>query len=69
MFMNRSLYLEHGGMNINKYLGEDKDLIQRMKKKDNSIKVFFTPKLFIYHKERYREILISKWYLVQIYLI
>ncbi len=52
MFMNRSLYLEHGGMNINKYLGEDKDLIQRMKKKDNSIRVFFSPKLFIYHKER-----------------
>ena len=52
MLMNRELYLKHGGMNIKKYLGEDKELIQRMKKNDNSIKVFFTPKLFIYHKER-----------------
>ena len=52
MFMSRALYLKHGGMNINKYLGEDKEMLSRMKKKDNTIKVFFTPKLFIYHKER-----------------
>lgn len=52
MFMKRSLYLKHGGMNINKYLGEDKELVQRMKEKDKSIKVFFTSKLFIFHKER-----------------
>ena len=52
MFMNRSLYLKHGGMNINKYLGEDKELIQRMKENDKTVRVFFTPKLFIYHKER-----------------
>ena len=39
-------------MNVKKYLGEDKELIARMKKKDNSIKVFFNSKLFIYHKER-----------------
>jgi hypothetical protein len=50
--MHRSLYLKHGGMNVKKYLGEDKELIARMKKKDHSIKVFFNPKLFIYHKER-----------------
>ena len=52
MFMNRALYLKHGGMNINKYLGEDKEMISRMKKNDDKTKVFFTPKLFIYHKER-----------------
>ena len=52
MFMKRALYLKHGGMNVKKYLGEDKELIERMKKSDNSIKVFFTSKLFIYHKER-----------------
>ena len=52
MFMNRALYLKHGGMNSSKYVGEDKELIARMKKNDKSIKVFFTPKLFIYHKER-----------------
>ena len=52
MLMSRNLFLKHGGMNIKKYLGEDKELIARMKKKDHSIKVFFNPKLFIYHKER-----------------
>ena len=52
MFMKRALYLKYGGMNINKYLGEDKELIERIKKNDYSVKVFFTPKLFIYHKER-----------------
>ena len=52
MLMSRNLYLKHGGMNVKKYLGEDKELIARMKKKDHSIKVFFNPKLFIYHKER-----------------
>lgn len=52
MFMNRALYLKHGGMNIKRYLGEDKEMISRMKKKDNTIKVFFTSKLYIYHKER-----------------
>jgi len=52
MFMNRDLYLKNGGMNIKKYLGEDKELIQRMKQNDSSVKVFFTSKLFIYHKER-----------------
>jgi cellulose synthase/poly-beta-1,6-N-acetylglucosamine synthase-like glycosyltransferase len=52
MFMQRALYLKHGGMNIKKYLGEDKELIARMKKNDKSIKVFFMSKLFIYHKER-----------------
>ncbi len=52
MFMHRAIYLEHGGMNIKKYLGEDKELIARMKKNNKSIKVFFMSRLFIYHKER-----------------
>ena len=52
MFMKRSLYLRHGGMSVKKYLGEDKELIARLKKSDHSIKVFFNSKLFIYHKER-----------------
>ena len=52
MFMKRALYLRHGGMSVKKYLGEDKELIARLKKSDHSIKVFFNSKLFIYHKER-----------------
>jgi GT2 family glycosyltransferase len=52
MLMKRALYLKHGGMNEKKYLGEDKDLIQKIKINDTSVKVFFNPKLFVYHKER-----------------
>ena len=39
-------------MNEKKYLGEDKELLARIKENDKSIKVFFDPKLYIYHKER-----------------
>ena len=52
MLLKKALYLKHGGMSVKKYLGEDKELIARMKKSDDSIKVFFNSKLFIYHKER-----------------
>ena len=50
--MNRKLFLKFGGMNENIYLGEDKEFIQRFKKQNSSIKVFYNPKLFVYHKER-----------------
>ena len=52
MFINRALYLKHLGMNNNIYLGEDKEFFERIKKRDAKIKAFYTPKLFIYHKER-----------------
>ena len=52
MFIKRELYLKHGGMDLNKYLGEDKEFFERIKRKDTSIRVIYTSKLFIYHKER-----------------
>lgn len=52
MLMSRNLYLKHKGMDEKKYLGEDKELLARMKEQDKSIKVFFNPRLYIYHKER-----------------
>jgi len=52
ILMKKTLYLKHEGMSVKKYLGEDKELTERMKKSDDSIKVFFNSKLFIYHKER-----------------
>jgi hypothetical protein len=40
-------------MNINNILGEDKRFNSKDEKKMiKSVRVFFTPKLFIYHKER-----------------
>jgi GT2 family glycosyltransferase len=52
LMMHRDLFLGNGGMNENIYVGEDKEFTERFKKKNNLIKVFYTPKLFIYHKER-----------------
>lgn len=52
MFIDRDLYLKHLGMNNNIYLGEDKEFFERVKKRDVKIKAFYTPSLFIYHKER-----------------
>ena len=50
--ISRNLFLKNGGMNEKIYLGEDKEFFERITKKNSSIKVFFTPKLFTYHKER-----------------
>ena len=52
LMMNRKLFLKFGGMDENIYVGEDKEFIERFKKQNPSIKVFYNPKLFIYHKER-----------------
>lgn len=52
LMLHRNLFLENGGMNEKIYVGEDKEFIERFKKKDNSIKVFYNPQLYIYHKER-----------------
>jgi GT2 family glycosyltransferase len=52
LMMSRKLFLKFGGMNENIYVGEDKEFIERFKKQNPSIKVFYSPRLFIYHKER-----------------
>lgn len=52
LMMYRNLFLENGGMKEDIYVGEDKEFIERFKKKDKYLKVFYTPKLFVYHKER-----------------
>lgn len=52
MMMHRDLFLNNKGMNEKIYVGEDKECIERFKKQDKSIKVFFSSKIFIYHKER-----------------
>jgi GT2 family glycosyltransferase len=52
MMMHRDLFLNNKGMNEKIYVGEDKECIERFKKQNKSIKVFFSSKIFIYHKER-----------------
>ena len=50
--LRRSLFLKHGGMNKNRYIGEDKDLFEKLRKKVKNFKAIFTPDVFIYHKDR-----------------
>lgn len=45
-------YFLHGGMDPKKYLGEDKDFFERANKLNPNFKTFYSPKLYIYHKER-----------------
>ena len=52
LMMSRNLYLKFGGMKEDVYVGEDKEFIERFRKQNSHIKVFYSPKLFIYHKER-----------------
>jgi GT2 family glycosyltransferase len=52
ILMDRNFFLMNGGMNENIYLGEDKEFQERFKKKKTSTKIFFSRKIYIYHKER-----------------
>ena len=52
MMVPRKLYIKNKGMNKNIYLGEDKEFIERTKNNNGAIKVFFSKKLTIFHRER-----------------
>ena len=52
LMMNRALFLKFKGMKESIYVGEDKEFTERFRKQNPNIKVFYTPKLFIYHRER-----------------
>ena len=52
LIMERKFFLKYGGMDHKRYTGEDSEFFQRMKKKNPDLKVFYSPDLFIYHKER-----------------
>jgi len=50
--MEKKFFLKHGGMDSKRYTGEDKEFFDRVRKKNPGLKVFYSPDLFIYHKER-----------------
>ena len=52
LIMERKFFLKYGGMDNKRYTGEDSEFFQRMKKKSSDLKVFYSPDLFIHHKER-----------------
>tara|TARA_B110000971_G_scaffold201628_1_gene220650 strand:+ start:94 stop:1095 length:1002 start_codon:yes stop_codon:yes gene_type:complete len=50
--LKRSFFLKHKGMNSKLYTGEDKEFFERVKNKNKNFKVFYSPNVFVYHKER-----------------
>ena len=52
LIMERFFFLKYGGMDVNRYTGEDKEFFERVRKKNPALKVLYSPDLYVYHKER-----------------
>ncbi len=52
LIMKRNFFLKYGGMDNNRYTGEDKEFFQRVRKQKPDLKVYYSPDLFVYHRER-----------------
>ena len=50
--MEKKFFLKYRGMDNKRYTGEDKEFFERVRKKNPDLKVFYSPDLFIYHRER-----------------
>ena len=49
--MKRSFFLKYK-MNEKVYIGEDKEFFERLRKERKNLKVYYCPKLYIFHDER-----------------
>ena len=52
LIMKREFFLKHKGMDSQRYTGEDKEFFERVRRKNPNLKVFYSPDLYIYHKDR-----------------
>jgi|TARA_B100001964_G_C14235074_1_gene602017 GT2 family glycosyltransferase len=52
LIMRKKFFLKYGGMDSKRYTGEDKEFFERARKKNLKIKVFYSPDLYIYHREK-----------------
>lgn len=52
LLLERNFYIKSGGQNKKFYIGEDQEYFKNLKRNKKSFKVLFSPKLFVYHKER-----------------
>ena len=52
LIMKKRFFLKYGGMDEKRYTGEDKEFFIRVRKKKQDLKVFYSPDLYIHHKER-----------------
>ena len=53
LIMENFFFLKYGGMDPNRYTGEDKEFFERVRKKNPSLRVLYSPDLYVYHRERY----------------
>jgi len=52
LIMRRNVFLNNNGMNENIYIGEDREFFENLKEKVKNFKAFFSPDIFVYHKQR-----------------
>tara|TARA_B100001123_G_scaffold163228_1_gene188095 strand:- start:895 stop:1905 length:1011 start_codon:yes stop_codon:yes gene_type:complete len=52
LIMKRSFFLKYGGMDNHRYTGEDKEFFERVRNKKPDLKVYYSPDLFVHHRER-----------------
>ena len=52
LVMEKKFFLKYKGMDEKRYTGEDKEFFERARKKNPNIKVFYSPDLYIHHRER-----------------
>jgi len=52
LIMRRNVFLNNNGMNENIYIGEDREFFEKLKEKVKNFKAFFSPDIFVYHKQR-----------------
>ena len=52
LIMTKKFFLKNGGMDVKRYTGEDKEFFERVRKKNPDLKVFYSPDLYVYHRDR-----------------
>ena len=52
LVMEKKFFQKYKGMDEKRYTGEDKEFFERARKKNPKINVFYSPDLYIYHRER-----------------
>ena len=52
LILQNNFFLKYRGMDDTRYTGEDKEFFERVRKKNPNLKVFYSPDLYIYHRDR-----------------
>ena len=52
LILEKNFFLKYKGMDNERYTGEDKEFFERVRKEYPKLKVFYSPDLYIYHRDR-----------------